>query len=366
MIGLLYRQIVLHMKLFIREKASVFWSYAFPVFLILLFGAVFSGGDKSPFTLGVGVADQDQSMMSQILIDSALSRVPTFNVYEGELDSLLTRLKNGRGTMVVEIPEGFGDSVLSGGISVRVHYNESNIQNNPTAQAVMEVIEYHFAQRMRGFTPPLQFENVVVGSEEKEWSYIDYLLPGLVGMSIMSTCLFAIGFVLIMYREKGNLKRLEVTPLPKWVYIVGMIIQRTVIIFTQAVLLLAIAVVVFGAHVYGSLWQGFVFMLLGMSTFISLGFLIAARISKTETGAGVTNVIFFPMMFLSGTFFPVNNLPDFLKPLLYALPLKYLVEGLRKILVQGASITSLGLEIAVLAGCTVVFFAISVKMFRWQ
>jgi len=344
----------------------MFWSYAFPVFLILLFGAIFGGSDSQPFTMRVAVADLDQSLFSRILVDSALAKVPTFRVVEGELDSLLDKLRDGSGIMVVEIPEGFGSELLQSGAKVRVHYNESNIRFNSTAQAVMEVIEYHFALRMGGLQPPLTFENVTVGNDAEEWDYIDYLLPGLIGISVMSTCLFSIGFVLTSYREKGNLKRLQVTPLPKWVFVTAIIIQRYFIILSQAVLLLAIAIVVFGAHINGSLFDAWLFLSLGMLAFISLGFLIGARIARAETGAGIANVIFFPMMFLSGTFFPVDNLPGFLQPLLKILPLKYLVEGLRKIVVEDVSIFSLGLESAVLAACTLVFFIVSLKIFRWQ
>jgi len=362
----LFPQIAVQMRLFLREKASLFWSYAFPVFLILLFGAIFGGHNGEPFQLRVAVADLDQSYFSRILVDSALARVPTFRVVEGKLDSLLAALREGSGIMVVEIPQGFGNQLLQSGARVRVHYNESNVRFNSTAQAVMQVIEYHFAQRMRGFDPPLKFENVVVGNAAREWDYIDYLLPGLIGISVMSTCLFSIGFVLTSFREKGNLKRLQVTPLPKWVFITAIIIQRYVVILSQAIVLLVLAVVIFGAHINGSLWQAWAFLTLGMLAFISLGFLIGARIARAETGAGIANVIFFPMMFLSGTFFPVDNLPGFLQPLLKVLPLKYLVEGLRKIVIEDASMLSVGVETAVLAGCTIVFFLVSLKIFRWQ
>ncbi len=363
---LLLGQINLHMKLFLREKASVFWSYAFPVFLILLFGTIFGGDNQRPFSMRVAVVDLDQSYFSRILIDSALAKVPTFRVVEGELDSLLDELRDGSGMMVVEIPQGFGEQLLDTGVTVRVHYNESNFRYNPIAQGIMQVIEYHFAQRMSGLQAPMKFENVEVGNIAEKWAYIDYLLPGLIGISVMSTCLFSIGFVLTSFREKGNLKRMQVTPLPKWVFVLAIIIQRYFIILSQAALLMAIAIIVFGAHINGSLWVAGVFLTLGILAFISLGFLIGARIARAETGAGIANVIFFPMMFLSGTFFPVDNLPGFMQPLLKILPLKYLVEGLRKILVEDVSVFSLGLEITVLSVCTVVFFLISLKIFRWQ
>lgn len=363
---LLLKQTNLQMKLFLRERASVLWSYAFPVFLILIFGAIFGRSNSAPFSMRVFVADADQSFFSQILIDSALARVPTFRVIEGQLDSVLNELREGEGIMVVEIPAGFGDALLAGTARVRAHYNESNVRFNSTAQSILEIIEYNFAQRMTGLRAPLKFEMTAVGNVAEEFSYIDYFLPGLIGISLMSTCLFSIGFVLTSYREKGNLKRLQVTPLPKWIFVLAIIFQRYLIILSQAALLIVIALIVFGAHLNGSLLEAFVFLTLGMLTFISLGFLIGARIAKAETGAGIANVIFFPMMFLSGTFFPVDNMPGFVQPLLQALPLKYLVDGLRKIFVDGSSIFSLGLEAAVLSACAVVFFLISLKIFRWQ
>ena len=354
------------MTLFRREKASVLWSYAFPVFMILLFGAIFGREGSTPISVRVAVADRDHSFFSQLLVGSALARVPTFKVRAGDLDTLLTELKNGRGTLVLEIPQGFGRDLLAGRGAVNAYYNVSNLQFNAAALTVLEVIESRFAERMSGRNAPLKFTQVPVGATKEKWRYIDYLLPGLIGMSVMSTCLFSVGFVLTSYRERGNLKRLQVTPLPKWVFVLAIIIQRYVIILSQAALLVVIAILVFHAHLHGSLLDGFLFLTLGMVTFVALGFLIGARVAKAETGAGIANVIFFPMMFLSGTFFPVDNLPGILQPVLKVLPLKYLVEGLRQIFVEGASITSLGIESAVLAAFAVIFFVVSVKIFRWQ
>ena len=363
---LLFKQIGVHMKFFRREKASMLWSYAFPVFMILLFGTIFGRAGGSPISLRVGVADRDHSFFSQLLIDSALARVPTFRVRTGNLDTLLADLKGGTGTLVLEIPQGFGADLMAGKGNVRAYYNVSNVQYNAAALTVLEVIESRFAERMSGRGAPLKFEQVPLGAAEEKFQYIDYLLPGLIGISVMSTCLFSIGFVLTSYRERGNLKRLQVTPLPKWVFVLAIIIQRYVIILSQAVLLVGIAIVVFHARLHGNMLGGLAFLTLGMLTFISLGFLIGARVAKAETGAGIANVIFFPMMFLSGTFFPVDNLPGILQPLLKILPLKYLVEGLRRIFIDGVSITSLGVESAVLAAFGLVFFVVSVKIFRWQ
>jgi len=363
---ILIKQITTHMKLFWRERASVFWSYAFPVFLILVFGAIFGRGDRSPISMRVSIADADHSYFSQLLIDSAFAQVPSFRVSTGELDSLLDNLKNGSGILVVEIPQGFGAALMAGDAKVTVHYNEANIQYNAAAQAILNTIEYRLAQRISGLKTPVEFAMESVTDTRQHRSYIDYFLPGLIGISILSTCLFSVGFVLTSYRERGNLKRLQVTPLPKWIFVLSIIIQRYIIIISQAVILVLIAIFVFGANIQGNLIEALAFLTLGMFTFISLGFLIGARIAKAETGAGIANLIFFPMMFLSGTFFPVDNLPGFLQPLLKALPLKYLVEGLRHIFVDGASIFSLGTEAAILTGFTIVFFLISLKIFRWQ
>ena len=360
---MLLGQLVIETKLFMRDRQVVFWTFFFPVFLILLFGFVFSRPDSIRFT--VGLVDEDQSQESQQLI-SALEEVAVLKLVEGTREGILSDLKENKKNVAIVISRGYGKSLNTGDAQVEVLYDPSKVQTSQVVISILHRIVDRVNWKLIDATPRIGVATTPVQDVRREVRYIDYLVPGVIGMSLVSTCLFSIGVVVVSYREKGKLRRLSVTPLPKVIFIAGQIFNRYFIVLLQAFLLIGLGMLVFNVHMEGDMLSFLLLLTVGLLAFIALGFLIASVANTTQTASGIANVIFIPMMFLSGVYFSVDGLPKFLKPLVEFLPLTHLVRAIRAIFNNGVPLTSVLPEMGILAAWMVVCFALSVRLFRWE
>jgi ABC-2 type transport system permease protein len=171
---------------------------------------------------------------------------------------------------------------------------------------------------------------------------------------------------LVADREKLILKRLAATPLRRWQLVGSNVLMRLLIAMVQAVIIVAVGSIFFGVEVTGSLALSVFFVALGAVAFLALGYVLASFTRTEEAANGLTSVVQFPMMFLSGTFFPIDAMPDFLQTIARLIPLTYLSDALRQVMVGGAAFAPLSVCAMVLAGWLVVCFAISARYFRWQ
>jgi ABC-2 type transport system permease protein len=194
---------------------------------------------------------------------------------------------------------------------------------------------------------------------------ISYFVPSMLGLSIMQVGIFA-AIPLVADREKLILKRLAATPLRRWQLVGSNVLMRVLIAFTQAVIIVAVGTLAFGVEVTGSLLLVAAFVTLGAMAFLALGYVIAS-FAKTEDAAnGMTSMIQFPMMFLSGAFFQIDQMPQFLQVVARIIPLTYLADALRQVMVGGAAFAPLWVCAAVLFGWLVVCFGIAARKFAWQ
>jgi len=360
---MLIDQLVLEMKLFMRDRQVVFWTFFFPVFLILLFGFVF--GRPSSIRFGVGIVDEDQSPQSQQLV-SALEEVPVLILKQRTREEVLEELRDNERNLAVIIGPGYAQSLKRGDAQVEVWYDPSSMQTSEAGISILRQVVDQINWTVVDAKPPVTVVRKPVQDVRREVRYIDYLVPGVIGMSLMSTCLFSIGVVVVSYREKGKLRRLSVTPLPKPIFIAGQIFSRYLIVLLQAFLLIGLGILVFQVHMEGSLVSFLVMLTVGLLAFTALGFLIASVAKTTQTAAGIANVIFFPMMLLSGVYFSVDGLPKFFKPLVEFLPLTHLIRASRAIFNNGVPLISVLPEMGILAVWMVTCFALSVKLFKWE
>nr|HQU74860.1 ABC transporter permease [Calditrichia bacterium] len=312
MMRMLLGQLIMEMKLFVRDRSTVFWTFFFPVFLILLFGFVFDTGDA--IRIEAGVADSDHSPASSELL-SALSQLPVLYLHPRPADSLTMDLNDNRVGAGLFIPEGYQDSLAAGKAFVELRYHPEQLQMvqmlTPLLQGLVNQLGWEALDRR----PPIAIRSRPVENAPPMQGYMNFLVPGLIGFSLMSTCLFSIGVVVVSYREKGKLRRLAVTPLPKIIFIGGQILNRYLVVLLQAILLIGIAVLIFEVRVVGSFFNLFVTISTGMFAFIALGYAVASVSKTPETASGIANVLFLPMTFFSGVYFSTEGLPAFLKPL---------------------------------------------------
>ncbi|MDD5191265.1 MAG: ABC transporter permease [Dehalococcoidales bacterium] len=344
-----------------RDKASLFFTFAFPIVFMVIFGLIWSGDNN--FKANVGLVSKSSSLEAQAF-SQAFHGIGAFKVEDGDLTVLLTKLKAGELRAVIVIPEDISAAGANGKTSdITLYYDPTN---TTTAQVVLPVAAQVIEQVERMISrQPSVVQLTTQSIQSRQMRNIDYLVPGIVAMSLLSTGLFC-AMPLIQQREKKILKRWSATPIHRSSIIYSQVIFRLVLGLAQTVLLIGIARLVFNVQMVGNWLQLAGFVCVGTLALISVGYVIASFV-KTEEGAmPVIQLVQFPMMFLSGIFFPVEMMPGFMKPVIQAMPVTYLGDGLRQIMIEATPIHTMNINLLVLGGWLVVCLAVSVRYFRWE
>lgn len=349
-------------KEFVRDRMAMFWTLAFPVMFIFIFGLVFSGGGDPSYELGIAV--EDDGPIGRALAD-VFGSVDAFEVSEGARDDLLKKLEDGDLRAVIVIPAGMSAAVVGGEpVAVAVYHDPSS---QTTAQIVLTIIERvieGFDRSVTGSPQLLTIEPIAVTSDRM--SNLDFLLPGILGMSLMQLGLFGTAPQIVQLREQQVLRRIGATPLPRAVLLASQVMLRITIGATQTALILIVGVLIFDVTIVGNVAALAGVALLGALMFVAMGYMVAGFARTQESVAGISQMINFPMMFLSGIFFPLEFMPAWLRPVVNALPLTYLADALRQIMVGAAPLFSLGLDVLVVVAWLVGCATLAVRYFRWE
>ncbi|WP_379135362.1 ABC transporter permease [Paenibacillus sp. sgz500958] len=351
------------LKTMFREKQVWFWNLFFPVILMVVFMVIFGGGDNSDFKAKVALV-KPQASASADQLEAGLRQVPVFEwkseqpVSKEQADQWI---KEKDVDAVIILPEG-----ETGG-AVQLLVNVEN-ETNATSQAVRGILDQSLQQAnfaAAGIQPAFTLESSVVSSGRSDLSSADFLLTGMIALSVAQSGLF--GMVdMVESRRSGLLKRLRMTPARMGLYGVGGMMVRFVLSFVQIVLLTVIGVFGFGANLHVELPTLIVAFFVGVLAFNALGYLISSFSKSIEAYMGIANITSFLMMFLSGVFFATSTLPNWLKPVTQLLPLTYFVEGMRDGMVYASGILSgefwAGMGILMLWG--VVAFTIGSLIYR--
>jgi ABC-2 type transport system permease protein len=354
-----------NIRSYTRDRAALFWTLAFPLIFILMFGFIFQGGTTPGLTLGW--ADEDGTPAATSLRE-AFDSLKGVEVVAAGRDASLASMRDGKVDAVIVVPAGYGAAVGTGSgggaaaptdIIVYTDPSRSNLAGSvqQTVGAVLGVVNL-------GGRPPL-----VVAHQEtlqtENLNFISYFVPSMLGLSVMQVGIFA-AIPLVADREKLILKRLAATPLKRWQLVGSNVLMRLLIALVQAVIIVAVGVALFGVEITGPWALTVVFVSLGAVTFLALGYVIASFAKTEDSANGMTSIVQFPMMFLSGTFFPIEAMPAPLQTVARLIPLTYLADALRQVMVGGAAFVSLGVCAAVLLGWLVVCFGIAARKFQWQ
>ena len=352
-----------NVKTFTRDRAALFWTLAFPLIFVVLFGSIFTGGQSRR---DIGWADLDQSPASADL-RAAFVAVPNVNLTEGSESALQAKMRSGGLYAVIVVPKGYGNALATGhgGDAARLVVYTDPTQQAQTASAIQLVqgVLAGVNQRISGQPPLVGFATQTL--QTQNLSFISYLVPSILGMALMQLGLFS-AIPLVADREKLILKRLSATPLRRWQLVGSNVLMRLLIAVVQTVIIIAVGSRLYGVQISGNIVLLAALVVLGSMAFIALGYVIASFARTEEAANGMTSVVQFPLMFLSGTFFPIDEMPDFLKAIARALPLTYLSDALRQVMVDGTPFAPLWVCFAVLAAFLVVCFAIAARFFRWQ
>jgi ABC-2 type transport system permease protein len=218
-------------------------------------------------------------------------------------------------------------------------------------------------QRYAGRADPKVATDVIL--KEPGGRYIDFLVPGLLGMSLMGGGMWGVGFVTVDMRIRKLLKRFLATPMKRSHFLIAVMVSRMLFMVPEVLLLLIFARLVFGVVIYGNLLALVALILLGALMFSGIGLLMATRAQTLETISGLMNLFMLPMWITSGIFFSVDRFPDAVQPYLRILPLTPLIDAIRSVMLEGATLSSLGWELGSMLIWSVVSFAVALKFFRW-
>jgi ABC-type multidrug transport system permease subunit len=200
----------------------------------------------------------------------------------------------------------------------------------------------------------------------REIRYVDWLISGLLGMNMMFSALFGVGYVIVRYRKNGVLRRFKVTPLGAFEFLSAQVVSRLWLILITSTMVFAGTNAVIHFHMEGSYFDLFLVLLLGSLCMISLGMVVASRIKSEELASGILNLLTWPMMFLSGVWFSLDGAPRWLQSLAQLFPLTHVIESARAIMTEGATLAQVGPNLGVLFGLSVVFMAVGTAIFRWE
>ena len=329
-------------KEFLREPEAVFWVFLFPVLLAIVLGLAFR--EKPPDRIPIGVVSGPAAGPAV----TALSRSPALLPKAYSEDEGRNALRTGKISLLVEP-----------GPPVVFHLDATRPDSRIARLAADDAL-----QRAAGRSDPLAVRDEQV--TEKGSRYIDFLIPGLLGMNLMGTGIWSLAFSITSARNRRVLKRLIATPMRRGDYLLSQIFGRLAFLVPEIALLAGFGWLAFDVPMRGSLLLFFALCLLGTMSFCGLGLLIASRVRTIEGASGLANFVMMPMWLLSGVFFSTERFPDVAQPLIRALPLTALNEALRGIMNEGHGLVEIAPQLAILAAWGLVSFAVALKIFRWK
>jgi ABC-2 type transport system permease protein len=359
---------VANLKSLTRDRAALFWTLFFPVMFVLLFGVLFSGSGNSS-KVSVGYVDLDGTATSA-QVKAAFSQVSILDLHVGTLEAEKAAMQNGDVSAVIVIPKGLQDAVVktrSGqatSVAIQLYTDPSQTQTTQVVIDAVNAIAGGFSLVASGGSAVLSVGPQLTLTSSNV-STVTYLVPSILAMALMQLGVFA-AVPLVQQREKGILKRMGATPLPRWKLVASNILLRLIVAAVDTVLIIGVGIVVFNVQVVGNIALAAGFVFLGAGAFLAIGFALASFLKTEEQATGVVQVVQMPLMFLSGIFFPFAFMPEFLRSVARLLPLTYLGDGLRQSMVNAPQIAPLALDAAILAGWLVVCLAISARSFRWE
>lgn len=320
---------------FLRDRSTLGWNLVLPVVLVVGLGFMFSDTNRPMFKVAVMHEGQDPGLHNDPFLSTEY--VQFFSVTDR--DGYLKRVSRHQIDMLLDLS------------AEPAHY-----WINPTSP------KGYVLERML----PTDGGYVRGTVEGRQVRYVDWLVPGILGMNLMFSCLFGVGYVLVRYRKSGFLKRLNATPLHAFEFLAAQVASRLWLIVTITITVYVGTDLLLNYMMNGSYLLLLLITVIGAIAMISLGLLIAARVSSEELAGGLLNLASWPMMILSGVWFSLEGTPQFVQWLSKMFPLTYLMDGARKIMIDGAGLTGIWLELGVLGAMSIIFLTLGALMFRWK
>ncbi|MDQ7016600.1 MAG: ABC transporter permease [Gammaproteobacteria bacterium] len=321
---------------FIRDRASLSWNLLFPALLVLGLAFVFSGDDKSLFKVAQLTTTEQINPQQHPFLSTEHIQFFTLEDRAAALKKVATHQID----LLLEIHDK------------QVHY----WVNSESANG-------YIVEKLLLASDPAAFKQTTQGQAMR---YVDWLLPGILSMNIMFSCLFGVGFIVVRYRKNGYLKRLNATPVAAIEFLIAQILSRLLLLLSVTVLVYMGTDYFLDFSMHGSYWHLLLLTALGIFCMISLALTLASRTASEELAGGLLNVISWPMMLLSGVWFSLEGSPEAIQMLAHFFPLTHLINGARAIMLEGADLSDIRYSLLALSGMSLFFLLVSAKLFRWK
>jgi ABC-type multidrug transport system permease subunit len=362
--------ILARLREFYREPEAIFWVYGFPIVMVVLLGIAFRNKPVEQVRVDI-IGNPLAEKTKEALLKGEGSQKFAAEIHDDPAAQL--RRRTGKTDLVVLATPAGAPSAASGSSAAAniessaasgslPHYEFFFDPSRPESVLAKNAVE-DALERAAGRKDVLAVSDRPV--EEPGSRYIDFLVPGLLGMGLMGGGLWGVGFVTVDMRIRKLLKRFVATPMKRSDFLAGIMISRLVFMVPEVLVLLLFSRVVFGVVIQGSLLAVVVLILLGAFTFAGIGLLVASRARTLETVSGLMNLVMLPMWVLSGIFFSSERFPAAVQPVIQAIPLTPLIDALRAVMLEGASFSAIGRQLAELAAWGIVTFALALRWFRW-
>jgi len=335
----LYQLTSTRFRLFLREPEAIFWVFIFPILLAVGLGIAFRNRPADVLPVGATTTHLTQALagdkgLSASTMDEAAG---THALAVGTINLL-----------AIQRPDG-----------VIYKYDSTN-PDGRTARLLAERAIQSAAGRQDAVASQNEFVH------ETGARYIDFVVPGLLGMNLMGSAIWGMGFAIVEARQKKLLKRMVASPMPLWQFMASFILSRLVMLVIEVVVFVGFARLAFGVPLRGSLLDLAIICLITSLSFSAMGLLVASRAKTMEAASGLMNLVMLPMWILSGVFFSATRFPLVIQPLVKALPLTAAIDALRSNMLQGIGLNHLMMPLGILLAWLVVPFAVTMKIFRWR
>lgn len=333
---------LLRLRTFLREPEALFWTFVFPILMAIGLGLAFREQPSQPVLVGVERGSAAEPYLDIVVADPEIEA--------GVLDPAEAALALGRGEV---------DLLLAGEREVVYRFDPARPESRTARLLVDRAI-----QTASGATRPVAVSEEV--QHQPGSRYIDWVIPGLIGLNLMSTGMWGIGYGIVYMRQKRQLKRLVATPMRRSDFLLAQILARLAFLVLEVTPIVLFAWYFFEVEVAGSLLSLAAIVLAGAMTFAGIGLLASSRANTIEGVSGIMNVVMLPMFILSGVFFSAQRFPDALQPLVQALPLTALNDALRAVYNDGLPLYATAAELAILGAWTVGSFVLALRWFKWR